>query len=78
SGLDHKADKGAGAAWAMISISTPDRRLTSANIASHRPRMRGLRLYILEAADGMGYGTARRIWEVELPLAMPYIVGGIR
>ncbi|RXT15589.1 ABC transporter permease [Rhizobium leguminosarum] len=33
---------------------------------------------ILEAADGMGYGTARRICEVELPLAMPYIVGGIR
>lgn len=33
---------------------------------------------ILEAAHGMGYGTARRIWEVELPLAMPYIVGGIR
>lgn len=33
---------------------------------------------ILEAAHGMGYGTVRRIWEVELPLALPYIVGGVR
>lgn len=33
---------------------------------------------VLDAAHGMGYGTARRIWEVELPLAMPFIVGGIR
>jgi osmoprotectant transport system permease protein len=33
---------------------------------------------VLEAAHGMGYGTLRRIWEVELPLAIPYIVAGIR
>lgn len=33
---------------------------------------------VLEAAHGMGYGPIRRIWEVELPLALPYIVGGIR
>lgn len=33
---------------------------------------------VLEAAHGMGYGAFRRIWEVELPLAMPYIVAGIR
>lgn len=33
---------------------------------------------VLEAANGMGYGKLRRIWEVELPLALPYIVGGIR
>ncbi len=33
---------------------------------------------VMEAAHGMGYGPFRRIWEVELPLAMPYIVGGIR
>lgn len=33
---------------------------------------------ILEAADGMGYGSLRRIWEIELPLALPYIIGGVR
>jgi osmoprotectant transport system permease protein len=33
---------------------------------------------VLDAAHGMGYGPVRRIWEVELPLAMPFIVGGIR
>ncbi|MDF3917832.1 ABC transporter permease [Salinicola salarius] len=33
---------------------------------------------VLEAAHGMGYGTWRRLYEVELPLALPFIVGGIR
>lgn len=33
---------------------------------------------VLDAAHGMGYGSFRRIWEVELPLAMPFIVSGIR
>ncbi|PWW03727.1 osmoprotectant transport system permease protein [Hoeflea marina] len=33
---------------------------------------------VMEAAHGMGYGRVRRIWEVELPIAMPFIVGGIR
>jgi len=32
----------------------------------------------LEAADGMGYGRGRRLWQVELPLALPLIVAGIR
>ena len=32
----------------------------------------------LEAADGMGYGRARRLWQVELPLALPLIMAGIR
>ncbi len=32
----------------------------------------------LEAADGMGYGRFRRLWQVELPLALPLIVAGIR
>lgn len=31
-----------------------------------------------EAADGMGYSTGRRLWSVELPLAVPLIVAGIR
>ncbi|AQZ53875.1 ABC transporter permease [Martelella mediterranea] len=33
---------------------------------------------VMEAAHGMGYGSFRRLWEVELPIALPFIVGGIR
>jgi osmoprotectant transport system permease protein len=33
---------------------------------------------LIEAADGMGYGGARRLIDVELPLALPVIVAGIR
>jgi osmoprotectant transport system permease protein len=32
----------------------------------------------LEAADAMGYGPTRRLWQVELPLAFPVIAAGIR
>jgi osmoprotectant transport system permease protein len=33
---------------------------------------------VLEAADGMGYTRNRRLWRVELPLAIPLVVAGIR
>jgi osmoprotectant transport system permease protein len=33
---------------------------------------------VLEAADGMGYTRRARLWRVELPLAIPLIVAGIR
>jgi osmoprotectant transport system permease protein len=33
---------------------------------------------VLEAADGMGYTNAQRLWRVELPVAMPVIVAGLR
>lgn len=33
---------------------------------------------VRDAADGMGFGPARRVWSVELPLALPFIVTGIR
>ncbi|MEC5317541.1 ABC transporter permease [Brenneria populi subsp. brevivirga] len=33
---------------------------------------------VLDAADGMGFGPLRRILEIELPLALPFIVGGLR
>ena len=33
---------------------------------------------VREAADGMGYGPAARLWRVELPLAIPLIFAGIR
>lgn len=32
----------------------------------------------LEAADGMGYTRTARFWRMEVPLAMPVIVAGIR
>ncbi|MGW8882234.1 ABC transporter permease subunit, partial [Streptomyces mirabilis] len=31
-----------------------------------------------EAAKGMGYGPVRLLWEVELPLAMPALMAGVR
>jgi len=33
---------------------------------------------VREAADGMGMTPARRVFQVELPLAMPYIIAGLR
>jgi osmoprotectant transport system permease protein len=33
---------------------------------------------VLEAADGMGYTSWQRLWRVELPVALPVIVAGLR
>lgn len=33
---------------------------------------------VRDSADGMGMSPARRIWSVDLPLALPYIITGIR
>jgi osmoprotectant transport system permease protein len=33
---------------------------------------------VREAAQGMGYGAARMFWQVELPVALPAIMAGIR
>jgi osmoprotectant transport system permease protein len=33
---------------------------------------------LIEAADGMGYGKGRRLLRIELPLALPVIIAGIR
>lgn len=38
----------------------------------------GVPAAVREAADGMGYTAVRRLWRVELPLALPTIVAGIR
>lgn len=32
----------------------------------------------LEAADGMGYTRSARFWRMEVPLAMPVIIAGVR
>lgn len=33
---------------------------------------------VIEAAAGMGYSGRQRLWRVELPIAMPIIVAGVR
>ncbi len=33
---------------------------------------------ILDAADGMGYSRLRRLFAIELPLALPVIIAGVR
>jgi osmoprotectant transport system permease protein len=38
----------------------------------------GIAPEILEAADGMGLTAAQRLWRVELPLALPVIIAGLR
>jgi len=40
--------------------------------------LRGVPADVLDAADGMGYTSRRRLWRVELPLALPAIMAGIR
>jgi osmoprotectant transport system permease protein len=40
--------------------------------------IRELPAELIEAADGMGYGPWRRLTKIELPLALPVIVAGIR
>ena len=33
---------------------------------------------MLEAAEGMGYTAWQRLWRIELPIALPIIVAGVR
>ena len=40
--------------------------------------LRGVPADAVEAATGMGYTPAQRLWRVELPLALPVIVAGVR
>jgi osmoprotectant transport system permease protein len=35
-------------------------------------------LDVLEAADGMGHTPFQRLWRVELPLALPLVIAGLR
>lgn len=38
----------------------------------------GVAVDVLEAATGMGYTRTQRLWRVEVPLAVPLIVAGVR
>src|SRR3954465_9622095 len=38
----------------------------------------GVPAEVVEAANGMGYTRSQRLWRVEVPLAVPLIVAGVR
>jgi osmoprotectant transport system permease protein len=40
--------------------------------------LRGVPRDVIEAASGMGYTPSQRLWRVELPIATPVIVAGVR
>jgi osmoprotectant transport system permease protein len=40
--------------------------------------LRGVDRDVREAAEAMGYTRARQLWQVELPLALPVIMAGVR
>ncbi len=40
--------------------------------------LQGVPAEVRESATAMGYGAGRRLWRVELPLALPTIIAGIR
>jgi osmoprotectant transport system permease protein len=40
--------------------------------------IRGIEPTIIEAAKGMGMGKWRVLWKIELPLALPVIIAGVR
>jgi osmoprotectant transport system permease protein len=40
--------------------------------------LRGVPADVIEAATGMGYSNAQLLWRVELPIALPIIVAGLR
>jgi osmoprotectant transport system permease protein len=40
--------------------------------------LRGVPAEVIEAAAGMGFTDAQRLWRVELPIALPVIVAGLR
>ncbi len=40
--------------------------------------LRGVPAEVLEVADGMGFSNVQRLWRVELPIALPIIVAGLR
>lgn len=33
---------------------------------------------VIESADGLGYSRAKRLWKIELPMALPVIMAGLR
>jgi len=66
---------GIGDTMAITALTTYTILILVRNIVS---ALEGVPSEVKEAADGMGYRGVRRFLEIELPLALPVIIAGIR
>ena len=66
---------GLGAKPAIVGLSSYTLLILLRNVVTG---LRGVAPEVLDAADGMGYGAWRRLVQIELPLALPLIVAGVR
>ena len=66
---------GLGAKPAIVGLSSYTLLILLRNVVTG---LRGVPGDILDAANGMGYGPWQRLVRIELPLALPLIVSGIR
>ena len=66
---------GLGAKPAIVGLSSYTLLILLRNVVTG---LRGVPAEVLEAADGMGYSSWQRLIRIELPLALPLIVAGIR
>jgi len=66
---------GLGAKPAIVGLSSYTLLILLRNVVTG---LRGVSPEVLDAADGMGYGSWQRLVWIELPLALPLIVAGIR
>lgn len=66
---------GLGMPTAVVALVAYAQMILVRNVAAG---LRGVSPAALDAADGLGYGPLARLLQIELPLALPAIVGGIR
>lgn len=66
---------GLGAKPAIVGLASYTLLILLRNVVTG---LRGVPAEVLEAADGMGYGSWQRLVRIEFPLALPLIVAGIR
>lgn len=66
---------GLGAGPAIVALVLYSLLILVRNVAAG---LRGVPAEVIDAADGMGFGPWRRLLRIELPLALPVIVAGIR
>ncbi len=66
---------GLGAKPAIVGLSSYTLLILLRNVVTG---LRGVPMEVLDAADGMGYSPWQRLVRIELPLALPLIVAGIR
>ncbi len=66
---------GLGATNAVIALTSYTLLILVRNIVAG---IDGVSDSVIEAADGMGYTRRARFWKMEVPLAMPVIIAGLR